>query len=253
MITATGRLDRVLVLGGDSDIGIAVAHRLVADRGASSVVLAGRSPAALQARAAGLEAAGADVICLDWDVTDMDRHEEVLGGVFAENDVDVTVLAAGVLGDQGRLEQDPDELLRVLTTNFTGPAAAVRVLTELLTTQGHGLLVVLSSIAATQARRANYGYGASKAGLDAFALGASDALDGTGARVVVIRPGFVRSSMTADLDEAPFACDPDDVAAAINNAIEQPRRTVHYVPPAVRYVSWVLRLLPRAVVRRLPR
>ncbi len=253
MITATGRLDRVLVLGGDSDIGIATAHRLVRDRGARSIVLAGRSAAALQRRAAGLEADGATVTCVEWDVTDIDGHEEVLGALFAAGDVDVTVLAAGVLGDQSRLEEDPDELLRVVTTNFTGPAAAVRSLAELLTHQGHGVLVVLSSLAATQARRANYGYGATKAGLDAFALGTSDALAGTGARVVVVRPGFVRSAMTAGMEDAPFACDPEDVAAAISEAIERPSRTVVYVPAAVRYVSWVLRALPRAAVRRLPR
>ena len=246
-------IDRVLVLGGDSDIGVATAARLVRDRGATGVVLAGRSLEALAAREAELEALGASVDGVEWDARNTERHERVLGRVFDAGDVDVVVLAVGVLGDQAAIESDTDELVRVVDTNFTGCAAALTVVAERLRQQGHGLIAVLSTIAATQARRANFGYGASKAGLDAFALGTGDALDGTGARMLVVRPGFVRTSMTAGMDEAPFSCDAEHVAAAISESLDHRGRAVVYVPGPVRFVSWLLRILPRALVRRLPR
>lgn len=253
MLTATGHIDSVLVLGGDSDIGVATAAELIRVRGAGRVVLAGRRPDRLEERAATLAALGATVSTIRWDATEVDRHEEALGGVFDEGDVDVVVLAAGVLGDQATIEEDPAAVRRLVDTNFAGPAAALVVVAERLRRQGHGLLVVLSSIAATQARRANFGYGSSKAGLDAFALGLGDALDGAGPNVLVVRPGFVRSSMTAGMPEAPLSCDPQDVARAITAAADATPPAVLYVPPAVRWVSWLLRALPRGLVRRLPR
>lgn len=251
MKDASGRLDRVLVLGGDSDIGAATVDRLVDRRGAGSVVLAGRSVDALERRAAGWRDRGVDVTCLAWDATEVERHDDVLAPAFAE-DVDVVVLAAGQLGDQATLEADPAALAAFITTNFTGCATAAAVVADRLRRQGHGALVVLSTIAATQARRANFAYGSTKAGLDAFALGLGDALDGTGARVVVVRPGFVRSAMTEGMQAAPFACDPADVAAVVDTALDRPH-AVAYAPGPVRFVSWLLRLLPRALVRRLPR
>lgn len=243
----------MLVLGGNSDIGVATAARLVSERGAGEVVLAGRDLDVLRARAEQLSALGADVDAVAWDATDVGRHEQVLGEVFAAGDVDVVVLAVGVLGDQAAIEADTDELVRVVETNFTGCAAALTAVAGELRAQGHGTVAVLSTIAATQARRANFGYGASKAGLDAFALGLGDALDGTGARVLVVRPGFVRTSMTEGMAEAPFSCDPEDVAAAISAALDHRGRAVVYVPAPVRFVSWVLRSLPRPLLRRLPR
>lgn len=241
------------MLAGDSDIGVAAAARLVRDRNAEEVVLAGRSVDALGARAEQLRRLGASVECLRWDVTELEAHATLVGEVFAAGDVDVVVLAAGVLGDQAVAEADATELARVVETNFTGSAAVLTAVADQLRAQGHGTVVVLSTIAATQARRSNFAYGSSKAGLDAFALGMGDALAGTGAHVLVVRPGFVRTSMTDGMDEAPFSCDADDVARAISDALEHPRPTVIYVPGAVRFVSWLLRVLPRAWLRRLPR
>jgi decaprenylphospho-beta-D-erythro-pentofuranosid-2-ulose 2-reductase len=193
------------------------------------------------------------VECVEWDARDVARHERVLGRLFDADDIDVVVLTVGVLGDQAAVESDVEELRRVIDTNFTGCAAALTAVAGCLRRQGHGMVAVLSTIAATQARRSNFGYGASKAGLDAFALGTGDALAGSGARVLVVRPGFVRTTMTAGMDEAPFSCDAGDVGEAISAALDHRNRAVVYVPGPVRFVSWLLRVLPRALVRRLPR
>ena len=110
---------------------------------------------------------------------------------------------------------------------------------------------MLSSVAAERPRRANYVYGSTKAGLDAFATGLGDDLHGSGVRVMVVRPGFVAGRMTAGMKAAPFATTPAAVADAVAANLTAPTGTV-WVPGVLRYAMSVLRHLPRAIFRRLP-
>ncbi|BFO14701.1 hypothetical protein SHKM778_10890 [Streptomyces sp. KM77-8] len=143
--------------------------------------MAGRPPLpGLDAAAGRLRDLGAVVRTVAFDALDPDAHEDALGKVFAEGDVDMVLLAFGTLGDQAHDERDPAAAVRVAQTNYTGAVSAGLVCASALQTQGHGSLVVLSSVAGERARRANFIYGSSKAGLDAFAQGLGDALYGTG-------------------------------------------------------------------------
>src|SRR5205814_4011980 len=149
------------------------------------------------------------------------------GGVFERHgDVDLVLVAFGVLGDQERSLEEPDFASGVLRTNFLAAAWAMLVAARRLRAQGHGALVVLSSVAGERARRSNFVYGASKAGLDAFAQGLGDELAGDGVEVLVVRPGFVRTKMTAGMDEAPLATDPEAVAEAIAAGLRSRAHTV---------------------------
>jgi decaprenylphospho-beta-D-erythro-pentofuranosid-2-ulose 2-reductase len=112
-------------------------------------------------------------------------------------------------------------------------------------------LVVLSSVAGERVRRANFVYGATKAGLDGFAQGLGDSLVGTGARVLVVRPGFVHSAMTKGMKAVPFATTPDRVAVITAGALRAGRRTV-WAPGILRYVFSILRHVPGPIWRRLP-
>ncbi|NBE57119.1 SDR family NAD(P)-dependent oxidoreductase, partial [Streptomyces boluensis] len=180
-----------------------------------TVHLAGRPTPALESAAVALRDMGAEVHTHAFDALDPDSHEETLGKLFTEGDIDMVLLAFGVLGDQLRDEEEPLAAVRVAQTNYTGAVSAGLVCAGALKRQGHGSLVVLSSVAGERARRANFIYGSSKAGLDAFAQGLGDALYGLGVHVMVVRPGFVRSRMTAGLKEAPLATTPEAVAEAI--------------------------------------
>ncbi|MER5179508.1 decaprenylphospho-beta-D-erythro-pentofuranosid-2-ulose 2-reductase [Streptomyces sp. NPDC002896] len=250
MKDAFGTPQSLLVLGGTSEIAIATARRLIARR-TRTVWLAGRPSPALEAAAEQLRALGADVRTLAFDALEPGSHEEVLGKVFAEGDIDMVLLAFGILGDQARDEGDPVAAVRVAQTNYTGAVSAGLVCARALQAQGHGSLVVLSSVAGERARRSNFIYGSSKAGLDAFTQGLGDALHGTGVHVMVVRPGFVRSKMTAGLAEAPMATTPEAVATAIETGLRR-RSEVVWVPVALRLVMSALRHVPRAVFRRLP-
>ncbi|GAA1520807.1 decaprenylphospho-beta-D-erythro-pentofuranosid-2-ulose 2-reductase [Streptomyces albidochromogenes] len=250
MKDAFGIPQSLLVLGGTSEIGLATARRLIARR-TRTVWLAGRPSPALEAAAAGLRALGAEVRTVAFDALDPVTHEEKLGKVFAEGDIDMVLLAFGVLGDQAHDEEQPLSAVRVAQTNYTGAVSAGLVCAKALQGQGHGSLVVLSSVAGERARRVNFIYGSSKAGLDAFAQGLGDALYGTGVHVMVVRPGFVRSKMTAGLPDAPLATTPEAVATAIETGLRRRSETV-WVPGALRAVMAALRHVPRPLFRRLP-
>ncbi len=252
MIDAIGRPQSVLVLGGSSEIAQAIVDRLVPGR-CRTVVLAGRegprlSEAVERARAAGAEVAEA----VAFDATDTTHHRAFAEEVFTKfGDIDLVVVAAGVLGDQEVDARDPEAAAAVLTTNFTGLASAILAVSARLQHQGYGRLVVLSSVAGLRARKANFIYGSSKAGLDAFCQGLSDSLVGTGVGVTIVRPGFVVGRMTEGMTPAPFATTPDAVADAVVAGISAGASVV-YVPPVLRWVFAVMRQLPQAVWQRMP-
>ncbi|MDT0387323.1 decaprenylphospho-beta-D-erythro-pentofuranosid-2-ulose 2-reductase [Streptomyces sp. DSM 41921] len=250
MKDAFGLPQSLLVLGGTSEIALATARRLIARR-TRTVWLAGRPSPALEEAAGQLRGLGADVHTVAFDALDPASHEAVLGKVFAEGDIDLVLLAFGLLGDQARDEREPEAAVRVAQTNYTGAVSAGLVCARSLQSQGHGSLVVMSSVAGERARRANFIYGSSKAGLDAFAQGLGDALHGTGVHVMVVRPGFVRTRMTAGLPESPLATTPEAVATAVELGLRRRSETV-WVPGALRVVMAALRHLPRGVFRRLP-
>lgn len=252
MKNALGSVDSVLLLGGRSDIGTAIARRLVRG-GARRVVLAVRGGSA-DPEARALRADGAvEAEVVDLDADEPAKHGALVDDVFDRlGDVDVVVAAFGVLGDQADYDRDPEAAARSVTTNLGGHVSLGLHVARRLREQGHGTLVVLSSVAGVRVRKANFVYGATKAGLDGFALGLGDALAGSGARVMVVRPGFVRTAMTAGRDDAPFATTADTVAEAVARGLRLGQDVV-WVPARLRVVFTVLGLLPRPLWRRMPR
>jgi NAD(P)-dependent dehydrogenase (short-subunit alcohol dehydrogenase family) len=243
----------VLLLGGRSEIGLELAERLVR-RGARHVCLAARRCGELDAEEARLRAAGAtSVTRLEFDADDVAAHEAVLGKALgAQPPVSVAVLAFGVLGDQARAETDAAHALAVVSTDYLAQVSVLTHLARAMRTQGSGRIVVFSSVAGVRVRRANYVYGSAKAGLDGFASGLADALHGSGVRLLLVRPGFVIGRMTQGMTPAPLSSTPAQVADAVADALDADREVV-WVPRALRPVFGVMRLLPRAVWRRMPR
>jgi NAD(P)-dependent dehydrogenase (short-subunit alcohol dehydrogenase family) len=241
----------VVVLGGRSEIGVAVAIRLAAG---ATVVLAARRSGELDAEEAAVRAAGAvEVERVEFDADDLAAQRPFLDGLVARHGrLDTLVVAFGILGDQARAERDVDHAVAIVHTDYVAHVAVLTHLAQILRAQGGGELVVYSSVAGARVRRANYVYGSAKAGLDGFASGMADALHGSGVRLLLVRPGFVLGRMTDGMQPAPFSSTPDQVADATVAALAKGRGEV-WVPGILRPIFALLRHAPRALWRRMPR
>jgi decaprenylphospho-beta-D-erythro-pentofuranosid-2-ulose 2-reductase len=246
---ALGEPQTIVLLGGTSDIGRAIVAELISPA-TRTVVLAGRRPGELAP--GDLARPGVTVDTVAFEAADSAEHEALVRQLVERHgDLDVVIVAFGQLGDQAELDDDPVAAAELVTVNFTGAVSVSLAVAAQFRRQGHGRLVVLSSVAGERVRKANYVYGATKAGLDGFAQGLGDALVGTGASVLVVRPGFVHSKMTRGRQPAPLATTPDAVAAATVKGLRAGRRTV-WAPATLRPLFSVLRHLPGPVWRRLP-
>lgn len=242
----------VVVFGGRSEIGLAVAYRLASGR---TIVLASRPGTDASPQVEQLLAAGARAVEeVDFDADDLDSHARVVSDVESRiGPVDIAVLAFGILGDQTVAERDPHAAAAILHTDFVAQAALLTVLAETMKPRRRGVLVAFSSVAGQRVRRANYVYGSAKAGLDGFASGMADALHGTGVTLVIPRPGFVIGRMTTGMDPAPFSSTPDQVADAVVGRVLERRAGVVWIPWQLRVMFAVARVVPQAVWRRMPR
>src|SRR4051795_9617178 len=242
MQNAFGEPQTILLLGGTSDIGLAIVRKLTSPT-LRHVVLAVRDPAKAESIVSDLRTDEVAVTTVRFEATDTHGHQAMIEKVVADvGDLDVVVMAFGVLGEQSTFDADPAAAADAVQINYTGAVSVGLAVAAQLRAQGHGRLVVLSSVAGERVRKDNFVYGSSKAGLDGFAQGLGDALAGSGASVLIVRPGFVYSKMTQGLKAAPLATTPSAVAEATVKALRSGRRTV-WVPGTLRPIFSVLRHL----------
>jgi len=243
-----GSSPRILLLGGTSEIGLAIltALGMPAD---TEIILAGRDEQRLAA--AGKELPGR-VRTVPYDAVETGRHQAFADAIFAGGPLDMVISAAGILVPQPDLERDVQRAAEMIETNFTGHVTSLLAIAARMRAQGHGTIVVLSSVAAVRPRKANFVYGSAKAGLDAFARGLTDSLHGTGVRVLLVRPGFVTGRMTAGMPPAPLATTPERVGAATAAALRR-RKAVVWIPAPLAGLALALRLVPRPLWRRVSR
>ncbi len=254
MTDATGRPRTVLVLGGGSDIGLAITHALVA-RSARGVILAARDTGRLDVPATALRSAGAAVETIEFDAELVDTHEQVVAHAFERaraltGDVDIAILAFGLIDEAPILEETPASAGHVAMVNFAGVVSSGLAVAQQMAAQGYGTIVVLSSLAGQRARPSLLPYAAAKAGVDAFADGLDEALLGTGVRVMTVRPGWVRSRMTEHRRSAPFATSPERVASDVLRGLDRGARVV-WSPGVMRLVGAIVHYLPRPLFRLL--
>ena len=241
----------VVILGGRSEIGIELARRLAPQ---ATVVLAARKADQLGDQVTTVKAAGATAVhTREFDADDLASHGPLVASIVAEHGpIKTAVLAFGILGDQARAEIDAAHAVAVVHTDYVAQVSMLTHLATAMRTAGGGSLVVFSSVAGVRVRRANYVYGSAKAGLDGFAMGLADSLHGTGARLLLVRPGFVIGRMTEGMKPAPMSSTPDQVADATVRALRGDRGTV-WIPGKLRPAYFAARLVPQALWRRLPR
>ncbi len=251
MDNALGEPQTILLLGGTSDIGLAIVRELLSPA-ARTVVLACRHLDKGEQAAAGLRHDALTVDVVQFDGNDSASHDLFVADVTAKHgDIDVAIVAFALLGDGEVTAKDTASAAAVAQVNFTGTITATIAVANRMRGQGHGAIVMLSSVAGERVRKANPVYGGTKAGIDGFAQGLGDGLAADGVHVLVVRPGFVHSAMTQGMQAAPFSTTPEKVAEATAKGLRSRRRTV-WAPGILRVVFSVLRHLPGPVWRRLP-
>lgn len=250
MEDAFGHPQTLLLLGGTSDIALAIAQRYAAEQ-PLRVILAARPTPRRGAAAESLRAQGCTVDEIDLEARTPATHGATIETAFAHGDVDVAVLAFGVLGEAERAWTDPDHALELAEVNYTAPVHLGVLLAERMRQQRHGAIVALSSAAGVRIRRSNFTYGSTKAGMDGFFFGLGEALRGSGVRVTVVRPGFVSSKMTHGRAPAPLAQTPEQVAELTVAGVRAGSAVV-WAPKLFRLVMLVLGLLPQTIFRKLP-
>ena len=258
VLDAVGNPQAILLLGGTSEIGLAICERYLRNAGAR-VVLAdlanhpGKDKAIAQIKAAGAKS----VEWVDFDGVDTANHPAVIDAAFAGGDIDVAIVAFGLLGDAEELWQNQRKAVQIAQINYTAAVSVGVLLAEKMRAQGFGQIIAMSSVAGERVRRSNFVYGSTKAGLDGFYLGLGEALREYGVRVLVIRPGQVRTTTTLDhwkstgAKEAPFTVDKEFVADLAVTSAAKGKELV-WAPGPVRYLMAVLRHIPRPIFRKLP-
>lgn len=236
----------VLVIGGRSDIGLALAHRYAA--AGHPVQLAARNAATLEADAADI--ALRHKVSATTHELDILKPETFAGFLDALPGLPATAICVvGLLGDQALAERDLNAAALALRSNFEGPALLTGLIGNRFEARGSGVLIGVSSVAGDRGRASNYVYGSAKAGYTAFLSGLRNRLAKKGVHVLTVLPGFVRTRMTAGMDLPPrLTAEPAQVADAIYKAATKGRDVI-YVKPVWRLVMSVIRAIPERVFK----
>ena len=242
---------KVAFLGATKGMGRALARKM-AERG-DRLFLLGRDPEQLARSAADLEVRGApkpvgfaacDLLKPETFVPALDRADYALDGF------DTLVITAAQFAAQEKLEADPAACRDLLRADLVSTIELCEEARRRLLGRGGGTLCVFSSVAGDRARKPVVLYGTAKAGLSYYMQGLDHRFRSRGVHAVLVKPGFVKTAMTAGLKAPPFAATPDEVAAIVVRAIDRGTPVV-YAPTIWRLVMTVIRSLPRAVMRRI--
>ncbi len=234
----------IALIGSTSEIGEAILKHLPLEN-LSTCYLAARNP---QPSLQGVPSRTA-FVPIKFEATDTQSHEDFVRQLFSHGDLDLAIIAIGVLGNDANLSAEANALL-AMQVNYVAASYVMHLIAKKMVAQGHGRILVLSSFAQTRPRNDNFAYGSTKAGLDFMARGLNEKLRGTGVSVCVLRPGFVRTRMTQGMDEAPFSVNADDVGKIAASLIAS-KNSVGYAPSILKPLALIFSLLPPAVFRKI--
>lgn len=238
----------VLILGATSDIAKALAYEYAGH--GYSLTLAARNPERLAALSSDLHIrhnVSVDVVA--FEALDYTGHADFYSQLKAKPDV--VICAFGYLGRQETAQTSWTETAQIIQTNYTGAVSILNVIAEDFEQRRSGAIIGLSSVAGNRGRQSNYLYGSAKAGFTAYLSGLRNRLFKANVRVITVKPGFVRTRMTANLElPSRLTATPQEVAAAIFRAYRRNQDHV-YVLPVWRYIMLVIRHLPEFIFKRL--
>lgn len=246
-------LPALVVIGATSEIGTELGLKLCTGR--PVILLARRQDEQISAR---YQQAGAtSVTWQHFDALELTRIRELVANLPA---FDTAIVSFGLLGNPAECHHHADAAVELVTVDYTAQIAWLTTLKEhLLDTGKPATLIAFSSIAGWRARKANYVYGSTKAGLDAYCSGLQDELHGSNVRLILARPGFVIGNMTAGMKPAPMSSTAPQVAAGIMAELDRQQRKNHHhsatlwLPKRLVWLARIARIVPRPIWRKMPR
>ena len=240
--------DSVLIIGGRSDIGLAIAHRFAA--AGHPVQLAARNAAGLAAEKADIEVRhGIPVTLHELDILVPDSFADFVDSLPVLPRIAICVV--GLLGDQAAAETDLGAAALTLRSNFEGPALLTGLLASRFEQRGGGTLVGISSVAGERGRASNYVYGSAKAGYTAFLSGLRNRLAKKQVHVMTVLPGFVATRMTEGMNlPARLTARPEEVAEAVFKGVAAGKDVI-YAKPIWRLIMAIIRAVPERVFKGL--
>jgi decaprenylphospho-beta-D-erythro-pentofuranosid-2-ulose 2-reductase len=252
MMNAFGDAQNILLVGGTSEIGLAIIAEHASSGSLQNVVLAGRneirliqSKEAMQSRFAELSIS----VCLI-DVLNTGHLANVIDNLFDFCEFDLVILAAGMLPSNNEALEDTALTVETAKVNFLGPLEIASKSLIRMLGQGHGVILNISSIAVVRARNDVAVYGASKVGLDYWIEAAGSSLENSGVRMVNLRPGMVRTRMSAGINEAPLTINSSQAAVYARRGLKGSKSTI-WAPKGMFIIGLVLKLLPRSILNKL--
>lgn len=239
----------LLILGGNSDTGFAVAHKFAEKQGAN-ITLASRDPEALKKKAKDIEIRHqVKAESLFFDATDYESHKEFYNSLDPKpNGV---VAAFGYLGDQKTAQQNFHETKKIIETNYLGAVSILEIIAADFEKKGRGFIIGISSVAGQRGRQSNYVYGSAKGGMTVYLSGLRNRLQRSSVQVITILPGFIQTKMTENLElPEKLLATPQDVAEDIYKAYVK-KRDVVYTKWFWRWIMLVIRLIPEMIFKKL--
>lgn len=246
--TQNPKLGTVLILGAKSDIARALAHHYA--QAGHPLVLAARRAERLEAEASDLQIRhGATVQAREFDAADYGSHAAFVEGL--DSLPEIVIVVFGLLTDQEEADADWKKAQTMLEVNFLGAASILHPIANAMEARGSGTIVGISSVAGDRGRASNYHYGSAKAGFTALLSGLRNRLAKKGVHVLTVKPGFVDTAMTADLDTpAPLTAQPEQVAKDIAKAIQKSKNTL-YTKWMWRYIMLIIKNIPEGIFKKL--
>jgi len=238
----------ILIIGAKSDIAKEVAREYA--KNGYNLYLAARDAKSLESLANDIHIrSGADVKLKEFDITDFEAHKSFYETL--EPKPLGVIVVAGYMAGQKECERDWDKSMNTINVNYTGAVSILNIIANDMEQNKNGFIVGVSSVAGDRGRKTNYIYGSAKAGFSAYLSGLRNRLYGGGVEVLTVKPGFVATKMTADLDlPVKLTAQPKDVAKGIFNA-QQKGKDVLYTKGIWRVIMLIIKHIPEFIFKKM--
>ena len=243
-------MKNILIIGATSAIAQETA-RCYAAHGAN-LYLIGRNEQKLSDMQADLKGRGAsEVTTAQADLLDTALHNRLIDKAWEKlRQIDGVLIAHGTLGDQTEAEADYATAEKEFQSNMLSAISLLTPIANKMEIQRCGVIATITSVAGDRGRQSNYIYGAAKAGLNTYLQGLRNRLSPHGVTVLTIKPGFVDTPMTADLDKGPLFASAQKVGSGIHKAMKK-KKDVVYLPGFWWGIMCIIKCIPESIFKKL--